>query len=174
MEIWKEVKGYEGFYEISNYGNIRSLDRIVVNSKGVYFKLKGKLLSSCVCSQGYKAVVLHKNSKSKSFRVHQLMAINFLNHNTDSRKIVVDHINNTRTDNNINNLRVITCRENTSKDKKCKNKYTGVYKTKYNKYYSKIRINGKNTYLGMFDNIEDARSAYNKEKEKNEVQISQH
>ena len=45
---------------------------------------------------------------------------------------------------------------------------------KNNKYYSKIRINGKNTYLGMFDNIEDARSAYNKEKEKNEVQISQH
>jgi hypothetical protein len=96
------------------------------------------------------------------FRVHQLVAIVFLNHKPCGHKLVIDHIDSNSLNNNLNNLRLVTNRENTSKEKTIKKGLPAcVYLHKpNNKYRVRIRINGKNTHLGYFKNILDAENAY--------------
>ena len=64
MEIWKDIKGYEGLYKISSYGNVKSL-------------ITNKLLKKCNDGSGYLIVQLYKNKKSKCCRIHQLVFENF-------------------------------------------------------------------------------------------------
>jgi hypothetical protein len=163
-EIWKDIPDYEGFYQVSNLGRIKSLKRIVYQH-GIYpFTSKEKILKQNISSNGYFIVGLFKNNKRKTQNTHQIVAIAFLNHKPDgTRKIVVDHINNIKTDNRVENLQLITTRENLSKDKKGNSKYIGVYwceKTK--RYKSQIRTNFKQKYLGSFINEYDAHLAYQK------------
>ena len=77
IEVWKDIKDYEGFYQVSNLGNIRSLDRVVTTYQGPFIK-KGKPKSICNLTKGYKGVLLCKNGKQKTFRVHRLVAEAFL------------------------------------------------------------------------------------------------
>lgn len=159
-EIWKDIPNYEGIYQVSNLGNVKSL-----NYKRTK---KEKNLSSCISSNGYKMVALSKNKKLKSFCVHQLVAISFLNHSPQVYKYHVDHIDNNKLNNYLNNLQVITQRENNSKNKLNKtSKYTGVFWNKFkNKWCSAIRINGKKNNLGCFEDEYEANLAYqNKLKE---------
>ena len=76
-EIWKDIEGYEGMYQISNLGKVRSLDRIVINYKGPFVK-KGKNKSLSNISTGYKGVCLCKDGKQKTHKVHRLVAKAFL------------------------------------------------------------------------------------------------
>tara|TARA_R110001632_G_C11076374_1_gene387963 strand:- start:13 stop:513 length:501 start_codon:yes stop_codon:yes gene_type:complete len=159
MEIWKEVKGYRD-YEVSNLGRVKSLARIVITAKGSR-TCKEKILKPSVDGQGYLKVCLSSNGKGKVKRIHRLVAIVFLNHTPNGNKLVVDHINNVKTDNRLENLQVITNRENLSKDKKGVSKYTGVtWMKKANKWRAYIYINGKNKHLGMFINELEASEAY--------------
>jgi len=159
-EIWKELPGFEGYYEVSNQGRVRSLDRKAWNGK-CYRLSKGRVLNP-VLTNGYKRVVLYSNKKKKTFSVHQLIAIAFLSHEPCGYKIVVDHINNVKTDNRLENLQLISQRENSSKDKKgCSSKYTGVsWKKQNNKWISSIVIKGKIKHLGYFDTEEEANKYY--------------
>ena len=166
-EFWIDIIGYEKLYQISNLGNVKSLSKQVCNNKRCYIS-KEKILKPILEKSGYYNVFLYKNSKSKNFKVHQLMAVCFLNHKPCGFKIVVDHVNNDKLDNRIENLQLVTNRENNSKGKKNKtSKYTGVSKHKSTgKWVSYIRINGKVKYLGSFENEYDAHLAYqNKLKE---------
>lgn len=151
-EIWKEIPGYEGCYEVSNQGRVRSLDRETRNGKCSFIR-KGRLINGSLNSFGYKTVSLRLNNNLKSFLVHQLVAIAFLNHKPDGYKIVVDHINCIKTDNRLENLQLISNRENISKDRKNgSSKYTGVsWNKQRNKWRSNIQINGKNKHLGYFN-----------------------
>ena len=160
MEIWKDINGYEGYYQVSNLGRVKSLKRWVNNkSNGGYF-IKEKILVSCPDKNGYLMVGLYKNNK-KSFKVHKLVASAFLNH-TANHKMVVDHIDNNKLNNAVENLQIITTRKNLSKDKKGTSKYTGVYwKPQDNKWISSIYINNKKTHLGSFDCELRASIAYN-------------
>lgn len=92
LEIWKDVIGYEGIYEISSFGNIRSIDRITMSFKKQR-QYKSKVLSQRLGKQGYFYVVLCKNGKQKTFNTHQLSAMSFLNHTPCGFKLVVNHIN---------------------------------------------------------------------------------
>lgn len=162
MEFWKDVPGYEGSYQISNLGNIKSLARIVFKN-GLYpYMSKNKKLKLIAHNNGYLFVNLSTNRKRKTIQVHKLMAITFFNHKPNGHELVVDHINNIKTDNRIENLQLITHRENLSKDKKnCVSKHTGAYWSKKDKkWYSSIRINGKSIYLGQFKNETEAANAY--------------
>lgn len=77
-EVWKPVKGYEGLYEVSNHGRIRSLDRMVRN-RGGYAVKKGKIIRDAALSGGkYRKVSLWKDNKGKSVLVHRLVAEVFL------------------------------------------------------------------------------------------------
>ena len=157
-ENWKDVKGYEGVYMVSDLGNVKSLNR----KDNINRLVKERILKANLNSRGYLAVSLYKNGKQKLFRVHQLVCIAFLNHTPSGYKIVVDHKNAIKTDNRLSNLQLITARLNSSKDKKnCSSKYTGVSWAKHvKKWRSAIRINGKSKYLGMFKTEIEAHERY--------------
>jgi hypothetical protein len=152
-EIWKNIKGYERMYQISNLGRVKSLVR-----KNV---LREKIKSVMLDNSGYPQVNLCKNNYSKIIRVHKLMAIAFLNHKPNGHKYSIDHIDNDKSNNNISNLQIITHRENLSKDR-CggSSEFVGVVKTKNERYISTIQLNGIKTHLGTFKTEKDARDFY--------------
>lgn len=108
-EIWKPVKGFEGFYEVSNKGRVKSLERMIVRQKGSCLA-KEKYLISFKDSRGYLLVALCKNGKAKHFPVHRLVATAFIDN--PQNKPHVDHINTTTSDNRVENLRWCTPIEN--------------------------------------------------------------
>ena len=77
MEVWKDAVGYEGYYQVSNCGNVRSVDRIVhcCNSERFY---RGKNLSQCIDDKGYSRVLLSVSGKHESCQVHRLVANAFI------------------------------------------------------------------------------------------------
>lgn len=161
QEEFKDVKGYEGLYQVSNLGNVKSLSREISNNRGYYFNTE-KILKFGK-SREYLNVTLYKNSARKMFKVHTLVTMAFLGHKSDVKgKIVVDHINNNPLDNRLENLQIITQRENASKDKKNKtSKYTGVcWHKSTQKWRAKICINGKSIWLGVYETEEEAYLVY--------------
>ena len=78
MEIWKDIKGYEGLYQISNYGRVKSLERIIKCKNRSDFKIQEKLLKLGNHKRGYKTIMLHKNNFTKLFLVHRLVAEAFI------------------------------------------------------------------------------------------------
>lgn len=165
QEIWKDIPNYEGFYQVSSLGRVRSLDRIVECKNGVFKKMKGKLLVNSIDCTGYYTVKISSNEiLRKTFKVHQLVAITFFNHKPNGYVTVVNHIDFNTLNNNINNLELISQRENTNrKHFKSTSKYTGVHwNKKSNKWRSSIYIKGLVRNLGDYDNEVDAYNAYKK------------
>jgi hypothetical protein len=101
IEIWKPVKGYEGFYEVSNLGRVKSLDRISAR-RSREVKLKGKVLAKRISNHGYITVILYKDNKSQATTTHRLVAMAFIDnpHNYNE----VNHINLIKDDNRVENL----------------------------------------------------------------------
>ena len=109
-EVWKDIEGYEGLYQVSTCGNIKSLPKIRRNGTGTYVQ-KERLLKPSNTSTGYKKVELCKDGKRKGFKVHRLVAIAFIP-NPDN-KPEVNHIDGNKINNNIDNLEWVTSSENT-------------------------------------------------------------
>lgn len=111
QEIWKDVEGYEGLYQVSNLGNIKSLNRYVNSVVGKNGKkiINGKIIKT-TNRNGYKIVGLSKFNKRKSLAVHRLVCEAFI------RKIkseeVVNHIDYDKTNNNLKNLEIVTQLQN--------------------------------------------------------------
>ena len=110
-EIWKPVKGYEGLYEVSNLGNVRSLDRYIMCGKQYCF-LKGKPMKTCHDSNGYLITTLSKNGKVKRHYLHRLVAEAFIP-NLNSLPCI-DHINTVKDDNKVENLKWCSYKENSN------------------------------------------------------------
>lgn len=157
MEIWRDIKGYEGIFYISNLGNCK---RKFTYSDG---RVKYKKLKGYIAVRGYRCYVIRANGLKKTRTVHQLVAEAFLNHEPCGYKLVVDHIDNNPLNNRLDNLQVITHRENTSKDKTGgTSRYIGVsFDSKRNKYIAQCYHNGKNIYLGSFKTEIEASKVYN-------------
>ena len=165
QEEFRSIPGYEGYYEISNLGNVKSLEReFLINGK-YPGTVKEKILKPDFTDKGYQRVDLYKDGKSRHIKNHVLVAMAFLGHKPDgTHKIVVDHIDNNPLNNHVSNLQLISQRENSSKDKKNgSSQYTGVIRNKNaNKWQSYIKINGKQKHLGLFVSEEEAHEAYQK------------
>lgn len=162
-EIWKDVPNYEGMYKVSNLGRVKSLERKVKHWKGGSRLIKEKILKQNICTYGYKYIALNKEGKKRSTKVHRIVAIAFLNHKPFGMELVIDHINNVKTDNRVENLQLITNRQNVTKDlKKNSSDYIGVSWSKHaNKWVSRTWINGKRTHIGYFNCELAAAKAYN-------------
>jgi hypothetical protein len=109
-EIWKPVVGYEGYYEVSNLGNVRSLVRIVTRKNGTPLTIQPKTKSVKTAKSGYAYVHLDRDGISKFRSVHRLVANAFIP-NTKNKKCV-NHINSVRDDNRVENLEWVTPTEN--------------------------------------------------------------
>ena len=110
MEIWKDVKGFENSYEISNLGNLRSKDRLVKHYQGGLRKYKSKLKKIRLNGKGYLRCNLKNDGKRYDFTVHRLVAEAFLTN--EDNKPFVNHINGIKTDNRVKNLEWCTQEEN--------------------------------------------------------------
>ena len=160
MEIWKNITGFEKHYQISNFGSVKSLQRKKV--------LEDKILKQNIDGRGYYVVNLSLKGEYKTHQVHKLVAKEFLNHESKGFSKIIDHKDNNPLNNHVDNLQIITVRENTSKDKiNGSSKFVGVsWNKRAKKWMSSIRIKGKLKYLGYFDDEIKASKAYQKELEK--------
>lgn len=150
IETWKNIPDYDGVYQISDVGSVKSL------------KGNTKILTQSVNGAGYLQVGLYKNGKETKCRTHQLVAIAFLDHIPNGNTLVVDHINHNRLDNNLTNLRITTHRENANKAHlKSSSKYIGVgWCERRNRWRSRITIGAKDVHLGYFKTEIEASIVY--------------
>jgi hypothetical protein len=149
MEVYKSIPNYEEKYIVSNYGNVKSL-----------LRGREKLLKPSLINTGYLLVNLYSNGIAKSKLIHQLVAEAFLNHKSDGHKIVVDHIDDNKLNNNVENLQLVTQRYNVCKTQsRYKSKYKGVHRNGL-KWRAAIRIDKKLFYLGTFNCELKAHLAY--------------
>ena len=113
QEIWKDIKGYEGLYQVSNLGRIKSLSKFVNNnpksSKFGYYT-KERILKTSKSNNGYLIVHLFKNSKQYTIYIHRLVAITFIPNSNNL--LQVDHIDGNKQNNRIDNLEWVTPKEN--------------------------------------------------------------
>ena len=125
-EIWKDIEGFEGLYQVSNLGRVRSLDRIVADSRTGYRTLNGRILSLMNSQRGYQRIKLCKNGKVIIFSVHRLVAQVFIP-NPDN-KPEVDHIDTNPSNNRVDNLRWATNLENNRNSLTCKKRSDALKK----------------------------------------------
>jgi len=155
-EIWKDVPQYEGIYQVSNKGRVKSLDRLNSSDR----KCKGSILKLQKTGNGYLKIELYKNNSYKRFSVHRLVMSCF----KGDSELVVDHINGVKDDNRLENLRYLTNRDNVSRGMLNKtSKYTGVsWDNSKQKWRAYLRIDTIGYSLGVFDSELEAMETYNK------------
>jgi hypothetical protein len=146
-EIWKDIPDFEGLYQCSDMGRIKSLGRY-----------SGKVLKKKKSMYGYSEVSLYKNKKPKTMRVARLVAESFMG----ASDLQVDHINMTRDDDRLCNLEYVTPRENQKRafSAKSKDGTVGVSQAKNGSWRARKWKNKKSVHLGYFKNKDDALSAY--------------
>lgn len=111
QEIWKDIKDYEGYYQVSNLGNVRSIDRYVENGNHTQFR-NGKEKRQWKNTDGYLIVKLSKNNRNVNIPVHMLVAQTFIDNRTYNDGWEVNHKDSNRINNNVNNLEWVTHKEN--------------------------------------------------------------
>lgn len=152
-EEWRPVVGYEDRYEVSSLGRVRSV-------------LRGIIMKTSLNRYGYEQLYLSKGSMAsrKNCTVHRMVALSFFGESS----LQVDHINENKSDNNVQNLRFVTNQENGFYSKGSRNS-TGLAGVKWSKYpkgrnwASQIRKNGIKVTLGYFATPEEAHESYMKE-----------
>ena len=111
IEVWKDIKGYEGLYQVSNIGRVKSLKRTFIDKIGRRQHIKERILKSETDRYGYLRVLLCASSgKRKHFAVHRLVCEAF--HENSQNKPEVNHINEDKSDNRACNLEWVTKKEN--------------------------------------------------------------
>lgn len=113
-EIWKPVPDYEGLYEVSSYGQVKSLERYVARKHSTRH-VKERVLKQDSSHKGYRTVVLSKAGVAKRVLVHRLVLSTFTDISLDG--LHVDHIDNDPSNNHLSNLQVLTPKENNARQK---------------------------------------------------------
>ena len=135
-EVWADVKGYEGYYQVSSLGNVKSLERRVWNKANKSFSnIKGMILKNDIKSKLYYQVGLTKKGCRKSYLGHRLVAQAFISN--PENKPQVNHINEIKTDNSVNNLEWVTSSYNINYGKR-----SDIVSKKASKPVVKLTLNG--------------------------------
>lgn len=144
-EIWCDVFGYEGLYQVSNLGNVKSLSSKVI--------LKGHISTS-----GYRDVQLYKNKKSRVFKVHRLVALHFIPN--PGFKQQVNHIDGNKLNNNVSNLEWSTAKENT--EHAIVNGFRKAHPKEVHKHNPRkiLQYDSEGKYLKTWDSIREITDFY--------------
>ena len=111
QEVWKDIKGYEGLYQVSNHGNVKSKDRFKRNNGGLVL-LKSKIMKQKPNSRGYMRVMLTNEKEKRCFFVHRLVALHFVENQNPKINTVVNHIDCNHLNNHSDNLEWTTQKGN--------------------------------------------------------------
>jgi len=170
MEKWKDVSGYEGLYQVSSYGRVKSLERLVSHRLCGMQKVSEKILKQGNATGGYKCLNLSKNNIKKSISAHRLVALTFIPNPLNLPE--VNHIDEIKTNNHVTNLEWCSKKYNLnyrdtqkrikkSNYKSIQGKKRGVFWKKVEKKWrAAIGYKGKEIHLGYFFVKEDAYKAY--------------
>lgn len=175
MEIWKDIIGYEGYYQISNEGMVKRVERKVISIDGRNLIHRELLMKFKYDKDGYRRITLLKDKFVVNKGIHRLVAEHFISNSLNLP--CVNHLDKDKLNNNASNLEWCTVRENTchgNKSKEFTSIYSGVYKdnkimTNAKAWRAAISINGVSKYIGSFHTEIDAHNAYLKELNKNEL-----
>jgi hypothetical protein len=164
-EIYRNIKGVPG-YQVSNWGNVRSLDRIIITKLGKLLMVKGKSLKLSKTTGGYAQIVLGGYGPTANrFAVHRLVAIVFMGLNRRS-KLDVDHIDRNRMNNHVRNLRICSRRQNCGNQKIRSTNTSGFKGVSWHKqrqkWYARICLDNRLIGLGMYKTAKEAAIAYDK------------
>lgn len=154
-EIWKDVKGYEGSYQVSDLGRVKSLERLVYSPNRRSYLIRERLLKPHLCKSFL--VTLSQDSIKKTISVAQLVAIAFLDHIPCGSEKTIYHLDHDITNNNVSNLEIDTFRRNILKDERKgfngASRVGGMYK-------ASLLFNKSKFYLGLFDTEQQASEIY--------------
>lgn len=164
IEQWKDILGYEEIYQISDLGRVKSLQRFRIGKKNSKSLRNEFIFKQSLGTHKYAQISVCLNKVKKTLKIHQLVAIAFLNHKPCGHKLVINHKNFIRNENIKSNLEIVTNRENSNlKHIPSSSKYVGVcWDKQMKKWRSKIVFNGRSKFLGLFINEIDASNAYQK------------
>jgi len=170
LEEWRDAKGYEGYYQVSNLGRVKSLDRYISYTKKKARFYPSKILVEMVNSSKYPFVNLYKKNSHKTTEIHKIVWDAFGDEPSDGRRLQIDHIDNDKTNNHINNLRLVSTRTNCAKRSMQypkSSEYTGVcYDKRTKMWVAQIRIEksskSRNRWLGRHKTELQAHLAYQK------------
>ena len=131
-EIWKDIPDFEGLYQVSNFGRIKSLERKEFMARNNCYRVrKERILKADITKKGYERVLLYKNGKSKKIFVHRLVAIAFINN--PNNHPIINHIDEVPLNNHVSNLEWCTHSYNSTykgaKERQLKNVWKGVQST---------------------------------------------
>lgn len=104
---WKDIIDYEGFYQVSEYGDIKSIERYVPH-RGRLRLIKERILKPSTDKDGYKIVILQKSGVAKTFKVHRVVAFAFIGHSD----LTVNHKDTIKNNNHISNLEFLSIKDN--------------------------------------------------------------
>ena len=173
MELWADIKNYENYYQVSNFGRIRSLNRkFECNGKNQYssFKTvktyKGKIIKPLLDNRGYFYVFLCKNNVKKNIPIHRLVAKTFIPN--PENKPQVNHIDGNKTNNNVTNLEWATCSENIQhayRNNLFTNQLESLKKIQKNNEKSVLQYDLNGNFIKEWESIKEA---------KKELKVSSH
>lgn len=161
-ELWGDIAGFEGFYQVSNQGRIKSLTRRIVRSDGIEIVIKERIRAHTLNANGYPRLNLCREGVNYGLEIHRLVAIAFVSNPNNLRH--VNHKDKNPQNNNDWNLEWVTNRENathkfigTGKT----SKYPGVsYSEGRKKWVAQCQLNGIAHNLGRYISEEQAKVAY--------------
>jgi hypothetical protein len=159
IEQWKDIPDYEGLYQVSDLGRVKSLEKPrkkSTNNPNSFVRLR---IMKASLGKRYLNTALYKNGVSKSFLVHHLLSITFLGFKPNMGQTIVDHINNIPTDNRLCNLQLITRRHNNVKDVKSISGAVGLYE-RNGLFEVGINFKGVACALGSFKDKNEAIEKY--------------
>lgn len=144
-EVWKDIEEYEGLYQVSNFGRIKSLN---YRRTG-----KAKILKIAKITKGYYGIILHKKGKYKNFKTHRLVAMAFIPNPDDKPQI--NHIDGDKSNNCISNLEWATNSENQKHAH-----VNGLIKSsKGSEHYlsrSVVQFSKENEFIAEYDSMSEA------------------
>lgn len=164
-QCWRDIEGYEGKYQVSNTGRVRSLN---YNGTG-----KTKVLKPCISNMGYKLISLWKNGKGKSYLVHRLVAQAFLPN--PNNYPMINHIDENKANNQVSNLEWCTNKYNINygtRNERASNSMKGKYKGKNNpsaKPVLMFTLDGE--FIRRFECVTDANEYLGKDRDNTNISM---